>query len=55
MSSLGGGPSDLSQNLFLKVDCTKVRCIDCKSLVSDKIERLRNHRKRCQSVSSNLI
>ena len=51
MASLGGRPSDPTQSLFLKIDGTKVRCVDCKSLVSDKIERLRNHRKCCHSVS----
>ena len=28
-----------------------MRCINCNSLVSDKIERLRNHRKRCHATS----
>ena len=34
------------------VDSSMVRCIDCKSLVSNKIERLHNHRKRCRSICS---
>ena len=38
MASLGGRPSDPTRSFFLKVDGTKVRCIDCRSLVSDKIE-----------------
>ena len=54
MTSLGGRPSDPTRSFFLKVDGTKVRCIDGKYLVSDKIERLRNHRKRCHSVSGTI-
>ena len=38
--------------VFLKVEGSKARCIDCNSLVSDIIERLRNHRKHCHSLSS---
>ena len=45
-----GRPSDPIRSIFLMVDSSKVRCIDCKSLVSNKIERLRNHRKRCRSI-----
>ena len=47
-----GRPSDPIRSSFLKVDSSKLRCIDCKSLVSNKIERLRNHRKRCRSIYS---
>ena len=28
-----------------------MKCVDCISLVSDKTERLRNHRKRCPAIS----
>ena len=51
MASLSGRPSDPTRNLFLKVDGSKMKCVDCNSLVSDKIERLRNHRKRCPAIS----
>ena len=45
-------PSDPTRSFFLKVEGSKARCIDCNSLVTNKIERLRNHRKHCHSVSS---
>ena len=47
-----GRPSDPTRSFCLKVEGSKARCIDCNSLVSNKIERLRNHRKHCHSVSS---
>ena len=45
-------PSDPTRSYFLKVEGSKARCIDCNSLVSNKLERLRNHRKYCHSLSS---
>ena len=50
MASLIGRPSDPIRSFFLKVDGSKMKCIDCNYLVSDKIERLRNHRKRCPAI-----
>ena len=44
-------PSDPIRSFFLKVDGSKLRCIDCNYSVSNKIERLRNHRKRYRSSS----
>ena len=49
---VSGRPSDPTRSFFLKVEGSKARCIDCNSLVSNKIERLRNHRKHCHSLSS---
>ena len=49
-----GRPSDPTQSFFLMVDSSKVRCIDCKSLVRNKIERLRKHRTRCRSICSTI-
>ena len=51
MASSGGRPSDPIRTFFLKIDGTKMRCIDCNTYVSDKIERLRTHRKRFNSVT----
>ena len=47
-----GRPSDPTRSCFLKVEGSKARCIDCNSLVNNKIDRLRNYRKHCHSLSS---
>ena len=46
----GGRPSDPIRSFFLKIEGTKMKCIDCNTYVSDKTERLRSHRKRCNSI-----
>ena len=51
MTSSGGRPSDPIRSYFMKIDRTKMKCINCSTYVSDKIERLRNHRKRFHSAS----
>ena len=47
-----GRPSDPTRSFFLNVEGSKARCIDRNYLVSNKIERLRNHRKHCHSLNS---
>ena len=46
----GGRPSEPIRSFFLKIEGTKMKCIDCNTYVSDKTERLRSHRKRCNSI-----
>ena len=36
----------------MKIDGIKMKCIDCSTYVSNKIERLRNHRKRFHSANN---
>ena len=40
---LGGRSSDPIMSFFLKIEVTKMMCIDCNTYVSDKFKRLRAH------------
>ena len=48
MASFVSRPSNPFRSFFLKVEGSKVRCINCNLI---KFERLRNHIKRCQPTS----
>lgn len=49
----GGRPQDPVWQFFVKLDNdTKVKCINCGSSVSSKIERLRTHHAKCSHVLS---
>ena len=43
----GGRPGDPIRQFFNRLDGSKSKCIDCAERVSNKIERLRAHRRRC--------
>lgn len=47
----GGRPGDPIRQHFQKLDGSKSKCVDCKENVSNKIERLRAHRKRCPKAT----